>query len=287
MKIRQLIPYTKKLLKGRCVRTGLVCILPLCSAVFFLAAETTVYSLLLYIGEMPPLLLFSVGSPVQLAFVLVLTLFRWIVTAPISCASAFRLSEICSEKQRSTPYSRVLLNRTFFRRSLGALIWTKILGLIALAPAAFFGISAYSMLHGTLAADRMFMAVNAVVLTAVSLLLWVSLKMSFAAVPFLLVRYPQKSALRNVLYSVRFMSGRKNVLLRLGALYLLPALTIVGLPFALTRIMTAFSLSINIFTREDEYREGITAYGRDRQAYDIAGFSDQTSGRFKASAHKA
>lgn len=287
MKIHLLIPYTKKLLKGRNIRTGLICMLPLCSEIFFRAAETTVYSLLLYIGEMPPLALFSVSSPVQLSAALVLTLFRWVVTAPLCCASAFRLSEICSEKQGCTPFSKVLLNRTFFRRSLGALMWTKLIGLIALAPAVFFGISAYSMLHGTLAADGMYIAVNAVVLTVVSLLMWISLKLSFAAVPFLLVRYPEKSALRNVLYSIKFMSGRKNVLFRLGMIYFLPALTIIGLPFALTRIMTAFSLSIDIFTREDEYREGTSADGGYPEANDIAGLPDKASGRFKASPHKA
>ena len=287
MKIRLLIPYTKKLLKGRNLQTGLVCILPLCSEIFFRAAETTIYSILLYLGEMPPLSLFSGSSPVQLSAALVLTLMRWTVTAPLCCTSAFRLSEICSESHRCTPFSRVLLNRTFFRRSLGALMWTKLIGLIALAPAAFFGVSAYSMLHGTLSADEMFMAVNAIVLTAVSLLLWLSLKLSFSAVPFLIVRYPQKSALRNVLYSVKFMSGRKNILLRLAAAYILPAVSIVGFPFALTRAMTAFSLSIDIFTREDEYREGIKAYGRNRKARDITGLPDKTGRSLNASPEKA
>ena len=133
----------------------------------------------------------------------------------------------------------------------------------------------------------MFMAVNAVVLTAVSLIFWISLKLSFSAVPFLLVRYPEKSALRNVLYSIKFMSGRKNVLLRLAMAYLLPAATVIGLPFAVTGIMTAFSLSIDIFTREDEYREGITADGGYRQANDITGFSDKASRSLKTSPNKA
>lgn len=287
MKIRLLIPYTKKLLKGRNMQTGLICVLPVCSEIFFRAAETTIYSLLLYLGEMPPMSLFSGNNPVQLAVTLILTLMRWVISAPLCYAAAFRLSEICSEKRRYTPFSRVLLNRTFFRISLGALMWTKLIGLIALAPAAFFGVTAYSMLHGTLAADEMFMAVNAIVLTAVSLLFWVSLKLSFSAVPFLLIRYPQKSVFRNVLCSIKFMSGRKNILLRLAAAYILPAVSIVGLPFALTRVMTAFSLSIDIFTREDEYREGIEADGRYRKANDITGFSNKRKRCLKATPDKA
>ena len=255
MKMRQLIPYTSKLLKGRRIRTAMICILPLCSEIFFRLAEAAVYSLLLYFGEISPTELFSGRNSVQLSIALVLTLARWTVTAPLMCASAFRLSEICSEKTVLTPFSRVILSRWNFRRSLGALMWTKLTGLIALAPAVFFGISAYSMLHGTLGTNGMFMAANAAVLAVVSFLLWLSLKLSFAAVPFILVRYPQKSALGAVLYSIRFMSGRKSVLLKLAAVYILPALSVAGLVFAVTRTMTAFSLSIDIFTREDEYRE--------------------------------
>ena len=255
MKIRQLIPYTKKLLKGRRIRTAIICILPICPEIFFRLAEAAIYSLLLYFGEMSPAELFSGRNSVQLSVALVLMLARWVISAPVIYASAFRLSEICSEKPCCTPFSRVLLSRANFRRSLGALIWTKLTGLIALAPAVFFGISAYSMLHGTLGTDEMFMAANSAVLALVSFILWISLKLSFAAVPFILVRYQQKSPLRAVLYSVKFMSGRKGVMLRLAAVYFIPALSIVGLAFALTRIMTAFSLSTDIFIREDEYRE--------------------------------
>ena len=49
--------------------------------------------------------------------------------------------------------------------------------------------------------------------------------------------------------------GRKSVLLRLIAVYLPQMLSIAGLPYAATKLMTAFSLSIDIFIKEDEYLE--------------------------------
>ena len=287
MKIRQLIPYTKKLLKGRWIRTSLICMLPFCSEVFFRLAEAAVYSMLLYFGEITPIELFSGKNKVQLSAALVLTLMRWVLTAPLVCTAAYRLCEICSERNCFTPLSRVILSRAIFRRSLGALIWTKLIGAAALAPAVFFGISAYSMLNGRLETNDVFMAVNAVVLTIVSLILWLSLKLSFAAVPFLLVKFPQKSTLRNVLGAVRFMSGRKNVLIRLSAFYLIPAVSIAGLPYAVTRVFTAFALSTDIFIREDEYRERTETDCGSRRSRHAAKLPHRRKRSLKKAANKA
>lgn len=287
MKMRQLIPYTKKLLRGRRIRTAIICMLPLCSEVFYRLAEASAYSLLLYFGEISLSELFSGRDPLQLSIALVLTLARWVTTAPLMCASAFRLSEICSEKPYCTPFSRVILSRENFRRSLSALISTKLIGIVALAPSVLSGAALYSMLHGTLGVNEMYMAANLAVLTAVSFGLWLGLKLSFAAVPFILVRCPQKSPLRAVLYSIGFMRGRRSVLLKLGAVYMLPALSIAGLTFAITRTMTAFSLSIDIFMREDEYRERTETdrgNGRPRHA---AKLPHRRKRRLQKAAHKA
>jgi hypothetical protein len=130
-----------------------------------------------------------------------------------------------------------------------------VLGLLALAPAIFCGVTAFDLMRGVLDAKETFVAVNAVFLGVVSIVLWLSLKLSFSAVPFLLVRFPKMTAFRAVLYSIRFMSGRKSVLLRLLVIYLPQMLTIAGLPLAFTKLLTAYSLSIDIFIKEDEYLE--------------------------------
>lgn len=274
MKISELLRYTKKLLKGRSIRTGMICILPLCAALFFRCAEAAVYSLLLYFGEMTPLSLFGGKSPVCSAASLIFTLLRWITVSPLMYATAFRLYEICSEKAETTPLSEILLSRTAFRRSLGAVLLSKIISFAALIPTAFLGVLTFSMLKESLNADETFAVVNTAFLTLVSFLMWLSLRLSLAAVPFLMVRYPQKSIFRTVFSAVRFMSGRKGILLRLAAVYILPSISIVGLPFAATRFLTAFALSTDIFNREDEYNKGIKAESRIEFACDITELSN-------------
>ncbi len=287
MKTRELIRYTGKLLKGRNVRTCLICILPLCAELFFRFAEAAVYSLLLYFGEIQPLSLFGGKSPIQPAASLIFTLLRWLTAAPLGYAAAFRLFEICSEKSVCTPLSEVLLSRKAFRRSLGALLWSKLIGLIALAPSVFFGISAYRMFSGTLDTNEVFIAVNNVVLTAVSLFAWFSLKLCFLSVPYLLVRFPQKNAFMAVLHSVRFMNGRKIIIFKLCTVYLMPALSIAGLPFAITRFMTAFTLSTEIFNREDEYNKRIKTESRNRKSHLSAKLPSRKKRRIKTAADKA
>ncbi|MCQ2469122.1 MAG: hypothetical protein MJ100_04860 [Ruminococcus sp.] len=285
MKIREIIRYTKKLLRGRRVRTCLICFLPLCAELFFRSAEAAVYSLLLYFGEISPLSVFGTDSPIQPAASLIFTLLRWIVTAPLGYAAAFRLSEICSEAPKITRFSEILISRTAFRRSLGALLFTKLFSLIALAPAVFFGISAYSILHGTLGTNGVFNAANLIVMTFVCIIAWLSLKLSFSAVPFLMVKMPQKSSLRVVLHSIKFMNGRKSIIFRLGIIYILPALSVVGLPFAVTRFMTAFTLCTDIFNREDEYNKRINSESRTRKSRHAPELSHRKKRRFKAASH--
>lgn len=288
MKLRELIQYTKHLLKGRRTKTSLICLLPLGAELFFRSAEACVYSLLLYFGEISPIMLFSGNSTVQLAFTSLCTLLRWIVTAPLINAAAFRLCGICGNADKGdTPLSEIMLNRRFFRRSLSALLWTKIVGLITLIPAVFFGVTAYSLLISSHSAKELFMTAHAIVLTVVSIVMWLSLKLSLMAVPFLLVQFPKKSVFRVVRESIGFMSGRKSALVKLMAVYLPPMLTVAALPFLLPELMTAFSLSIDIYIKEDEYLERNKTDCGIRQAPDSAKLPHRKKRRFKAAADKA
>lgn len=268
MKILELIRFTRKLLDGRRARTMMICMLPLCAELFFRFAEAAVYSMLLYFGELEPLRLFGGGEPAQLAVSALSTLLRLLTASPLMYAAAYRLYGITSElpQKRSDSFSRVMLRKCTFKRSISAALWTKAIGLLALAPAVFFGTTAYGLMGSRLRPRETFLAANALFLTAVSAILWLSLKLSFTAVPYLLVRFPKLTAFRTVIYSIGFMRGRKSVPLRLGAVYLPQMLTIVGLPLALTKLMTAFSLSIDIFIKEDEYLETDRADGRRKKS---------------------
>lgn len=257
MKIRELIRYTGRLLKGRRARTIMICLLPFGAELFFRCAEAAVFSLLLYFGSAEPMELFGADSALRMMVTGGCTLLRWLTAAPLMYAAAQELYVITSEqpRRRSVPFSRILLKKRTFRRSISAALWTRALGLLALVPVIFFGAWAYMLLRGRLRTTEVFLAANAVFLTAVSALLWLSLRLSFMAVPFLLARYPQQTAFRTVIRSMGFMRGRKRIFLGLIAVYLPQLLTIVLLPQALTALMTAMSLSTDIFIREDEYLE--------------------------------
>ena len=257
MKVRELIRYSKRLLDGRRAKTMMICLLPLGAEMFFRFAEAAIYCLLLYFCGIEPISLFGGGSIVQLAATVVCSLMRWVTAAPLMYCTAYRLYGMTSDvpQKRHEALSRVLFRKCTFKRSISAALWTKVLGLLALVPAIFCGVTAFDLMRGVLDAKETFVAVNAVFLGVVSIVLWLSLKLSFSAVPFLLVRFPKMTAFRAVLYSIRFMSGRKSVLLRLLVIYLPQMLTIAGLPLAVTKLMTAYSLSIDIFIKEDEYLE--------------------------------
>ncbi|MCR4795710.1 MAG: hypothetical protein K5898_11215 [Ruminococcus sp.] len=289
MKVRELIRYSKGLLAGRRARTMMICILPLGAELFFRSAEAAVYSLMLYFGDYAPIKLFGGDEPLQLTVAAVSTLLRWVTTAPLMYAAAMRLYSITAEKNelRHKPFSRILLGKCTLKRSISAKLWTKVIGLLALVPAVGFGTGAYTLLRGRLYPREAFLAINAVFLTIVSLLMWTALKLSFAAVPFLLVRYPKMTAFRTVVYSIGFMRGRKRVLLRLLTVYLPQMLTIVGLPYGVTKLMNAFSLSIDIFIKEDEYLEAHRADSRHRKANDSGKLSGREKRSVKASADKA
>lgn len=258
MRIRELISFSGKMLKGKRAVTMTVCLLPLAAELFFRFAEAAVYSLLLYFGQMQPVALFSGGSRIQLAIALITAVLRITFTAPLTFAMAFRLMELCGSRKSVTPLSRILMSRKYFRKSLGLSILSKSAALIALAPAVFFGITASSMLSTARTARELFLTCHAFMLTVVSVIMWLSLKISLAAAPFLMVHFPEYSPFRIILLSIRFMKGRKSAFVGLAAVYLLPIVSIIGLPFACTRLTSAAALCISIYIKEDEYERNKT-----------------------------
>ena len=283
MSIRELVRFSRKLLKGRRTVTALVCILPLAAEVSFRLAEACFYSLMLYFGGAPPMELFTSTDPLQLSVTAGAAAARWLAAAPLTYMAAQRLCELCDEsRSRFTPLTDILVSRRCVRRSLAALLWTKCAEVLLLAPAAFFGITAYSLFISSRDAGGMFMTVHAMSLTAVSLGVWLSAKLTFAAVPYLLAEFPDMSAFRAVLFSVKFMRGRKNILLRLIVLYLPAMLPVVTIPFVLPELKTAFALTIHIGVKEEEYLEGAEIHRHRRRTNAAAKLSAEQKRRFKA-----
>ncbi|MDE5834647.1 MAG: hypothetical protein K2H26_03905 [Ruminococcus sp.] len=256
MKLRELIRYSKTLLKNKRISTMIICLLPFLPEIFFRFAEVTVYSLLLYFGDMKPLSLFSGENPLQVTISVFSFILRLFTTAPLIYISAFRLCEICYDSTRKsfTPVSEILINGRNFRRSLAVSLWTEFIGLIALIPAGLAGITAYYFIMNT---DDVFVIVQTIVLTIVSLFLWLNVRITLFAVPFLMAHFPHKSVFRLVFHSFKFMRGRRTDILKLFTAYSFPLLTVISAPYFLPEMMTAFALSISIYVREDDYSERI------------------------------
>ena len=284
MKISELISFSGRLLKGRKAVTMTICLLPIAAELFFRCAEAAIYSLLLYFGQMQPAALFSGGSRIQLAVAVIITILRVTVSAPLTFAAAYRLTELCSSRKSLTPLSRILMSRKYFRKSLGLSIMSKAVSLIALAPAAFFGITACTLFSTAYNARELFLTCHAFMLTAVSLLMWISLKLSLAAAPFLMAHFPEKSPFRIIFMTIKFMSGRKKALAGLAAVYFLPIVSVIGLPVACTRLMTAAALCISIYIKEDEY-EGNKTESQLRPANDAAKIPHGKARRIKTASY--
>lgn len=287
MKLSELIRFSKGLIKGKTAAIMTVCSLPLISELAFRSAEAAVYSLLLYFGKIQPFSLFSGSNRIVLALTLVITLLRIAVTAPLTFAAASKLTAICGDRKNISSLPRMLMSRRSFRRSLTLSLLSKLCGLIALIPAAFFGIIAYRIFKSADSPERLFMAFHAAVLTAVSLGIWLSVRISLYASPYIMAHFPNLSPIRTIFFSLGFMSGKRRELIMLSLLYLPAALTVIGLPFAITRIKTAFALSIAIHIKEDEYFERNKIYRLVRSSRNAAKIPHRKARRFKKTPHTA
>ena len=282
MRIFELIRYSGGLLRGRRISAALVCMLPFIAGLLLRSAEGFVYTMLVYFGGIEPLGLFSGRNPAVPLTASAFTIVRWAACAPLGYVTAYRLSAICGCVPER-PLFDVLTEDHAIRRSIAAQFWVKLFSLLALVPAVFFGITAYSLFVS--GRGQGLPALHAAVLTVMSLGIWAALKLSLAAVPFLLVRYPGSPALRTVLYSLRFMSGRRSILLKLYLIFLPESLTAVAAPFAAARIKTAFALSIDIFTKEEDYLAGTDTDRGHRRTDRPAKLPRRKKGSFKTAPH--
>ena len=289
MKLREVIKYSKDLLKKHRISTMIICLLPLSSELFFRFAEATVYSLVLYFGDINPLSLFSGENPLQVLTAVLSSLMRWCIGSPLIYAVSFRLCEVCYENRQRpfTPLSEILLNGRNFRRSLAVSLWTKIIGLVSLVPVGICGMTAYYFIVNGKDTNDLFITIHAIVFTVVSLFLWLNVRITMLAVPFLMAHFPQKSVFRLVFGSFRFMKGRHTDIMKLFSSYILKMIPVVSVPYLIPEVMTAFSLSISIYIREDDYSERIKINCRRNKTNDSAKLPYRKKRRFTAITKKA
>lgn len=253
MKTTELIGYSFKKIKGRRREVFLICLPPIFAELFFRLAETAVYSLMLYFGELNPVGLFTGESMIHLAVAVAFTLIRWIVTAPLRCGTAVRLLEFAGDKEKKSLFSDMLLNGRFVRRSLSSFFTCKLISTAVLLPSVLSGMYTISLLSSSADNGQLFIASNTGVFCIVMLFLWISIKISMTSVPFLLAEYQEKGGIRTVFRSFRFMHGRKKMFVGVCMVFLIPFATLLAIPFIIPEIASAYAVGISIFFKEDEY----------------------------------
>lgn len=286
MKIRKLIGYSENLLKGRMMKALLVSLMPVSAELLFRLAEAAAYSLLLYFGNISPLGLFTGESSLQQLAALLCTVWRWLTAAPLIYASAYWFSALSGEQEKKN-LSELILDRKIYRRSLAALLWTKLAGFLMLAPVFLFGGAAYWLASEGEGSISVLMAVHASVMAVISAYLWLRAKLTMLAVPFILVHFPERSAFMAVRSSFSLMHGRRGALLRLLTIYLTPMLTIAAIPFLLPRLFSAAALLIDISVKEDEYLERNKADSSVGQAAHAPKLSSRKKRRIASAADNA
>lgn len=292
MKLKQITAFSDRLIKGRRSAALLVCLMPLGTELFFRLGEAALYSTMLYFSGMAPARLFSGDSLIQQLAAAVCTLMRYLAAAPMIYGAAYWYLKICSDesRKRRIHLSRIILNSRNYRRSLSALLLSKSTGFLFLIPSAFFGASAVRLISDSLNNTRglqLLMAVHASVTAFIALGIWIWAKTALLTLPFLLVRFPERSVFRLLLDSFCFMKGRRSTALKIFVCYIPPMLLIVTIPFLLPKLFAAFSLFISISLREDEYLEENRFYSRYRKANRASKLSAWAKRRFTAASDKA
>ena len=90
MKVRELMRFSRKYLRGRRTAVLMVCMLPIGAGLIFRLAEAAIYSMLLYYGEMKPMDILN-GSSRNTACIMDV-----IYTCPLSC---MRTAVLCDGSQ--------------------------------------------------------------------------------------------------------------------------------------------------------------------------------------------
>lgn len=252
MRALELFKFSRRLLRGRRISTAAVCIMPVIAELFFRFAEAAIYAMLLYFSDMKPIELFGSRNPIQLVTLISCTLMRWTATAPFTLAAAYRLTELINGTSL-TPLPALISDKSFLILSLRITLQNKLIGTLSLIPAFFFGAVGVSLLHSAHSTGEVFLTVHAFALTVLSVMIWVSVKLTLAAVPFIIADKRDMGSWRAALTALRILHGRKPVIVRTALLYLPPMLTVIAFPSALTSLMTAFALCVSIGIKEEEY----------------------------------
>lgn len=252
MKTRELIKYTRRLIKGSRYRLLLMCMIPIGGELFFRASEAALYSLILYFGSIEPLKLFTGKIQEQAVISAVFSVIRSLVMPPLWCGTAARLMRFEEGREENDSFSDMLMSWKFIRRSIAASLFGKLISAAVLIPGAAAAVFGLKMLSDGADSRELIIATNLIAVGIAFVILWAAVRIGLTAVPFLLYKRQELSAVGVVMWSFRVMRGRRGLPIMLIIAYLPLILTIAAAPFLIPELAAAYAVGISIFLKEDE-----------------------------------
>lgn len=288
MSTRELIGYSRKLIKGRRRELLLICMLPIGTEIFFRTAEAALYSLMLYFGNIKPISLFMGNNAEQVVISGLFAVLRSLVMPPLWCGLAARMMIFAEGKTESPTFSDMLLSGKFIGRAITASLFGRLIAAAVLAPGIISISYGIRLLSDGADSRELIIATNLIALGFGFAILWAAVRLGLTSVPFLLWEYRELSAVRTVMKSMSFMKNRRGLPLTLIFAYLPPILTIVAAPYFIPEWAAAYAVGISIFLKEDEaVYERAYIYGRNGFTETAEKLSPRKLRRFQRLAEKA
>lgn len=252
MKIRKLMSYSRNSLKGRRIELLLICLLPIGAELFLRTAESALYSLMIYFGNIAPVDLFSGKNTEQAVISVLFALLRCLAMPMLWCGLAARLMVFAEKKRETLAFSDMLLSGKFILRAISASFFARLISAVILLPSlSAVAYAIYLLSDGAKGGELIFSA-NLIALGIIIFIYWAGIRLSLTAVPFLLWKFKNISALKVVFFTLRFMRKRRRFPLMLALTYLPPVMTIALAPYFIPEWAAAYAVGISIFLKEDE-----------------------------------
>ncbi|MBO5164772.1 MAG: hypothetical protein J6B75_10100 [Ruminococcus sp.] len=288
MKKRELLRYSRRLVKGRRRELLLICMIPVGTELFFRTAEAALYCLMLYFGNIKPMGLFTGESAEQAVISGIFAVLRLLVIPPLWCGLAARLMMFAEGREDSPAFSDMLLSGKFIGRAITATLFGRLIAAAVLFPGILSAACGIGMLSDGADSAELIVATNLIAVGIGFVILWGAVRLSLTAVPFLLWERRELSAVRTVIYALRFMKDRRGLPLTLIFAYLPPVLTVAAAPYFIPEWAAAYAVGISIFIKEDEtVDERAYFHSGDRFAENAQKLSPRKLRRIRRIAEKA
>lgn len=258
MKTRELMKYSRKLVKGHRSEILLICILPIGTEFFLRTAEASLYCLMLYFGNIKPINLFNGNVMEQVIISALFVVLRCVVMPPLWCGLASRLMMFAEGKKESATFTDMLLSGKFISRAIGASLFGRLISAMFLLPCIVTAGLGISMLTDGAKGSELIISTSLITAGIGFGILWAAVKLGLTAVPFLLWAHSEYSPFKTVMLSFRFMRNRRKLPLALMLVYL----PLVPFIYFIPEWAVSYAVGVSIFLKEDEESYGQTCIFR-------------------------